>query len=503
MTEVDVLIVGAGISGIGGAVHLKQKCPGKSFVILEGRERLGGTWDLFKYPGIRSDSDMYTLGFEFKPWTESKAIADAPSILNYLHETVDEFGLAPHIQFQTRVIELNWSSDAQRWTITTENGADKRRETISAGFVFMGTGYYSYSEPYKPEFEGEAYFEGQVIHPQQWPENLDYNGKKVVVIGSGATAVTLVPAMIEGGSGHVTMLQRSPGYIFSGPSEDWLAIASNKYLPSKLAYALTRWRKIGMQLLSYTVAQKNPEKVKTALFKQAETELGAEYPRLKKDLTPSYGPWDQRLCLIPDGDMFRVVREKQADIVTGHIARFTPTGIELKDGRHLEADIIITATGLKMEIMSGVSLSVDNHAVKLCDTISYRGFMYSDVPNLVSSFGYSNASWTLKSDLIGNYMCRLIKHMDAGGYGSATPHADTVTAQKESLMNLSSGYVDRALATLPKQGNREPWRSHHNYFIDRWNLKRGAIDNDMVFTPRRSGSVPTAQPEQEFAEAAE
>ncbi len=503
MTEVDVLIVGAGISGIGGAVHLKQKCPGKSFVILEGRERLGGTWDLFKYPGIRSDSDMYTLGFEFKPWTEAKAIADAPSILNYLHETVDEFGLTPHIQFQARVVDLSWSSDTQRWTVTTENGPEKRRETMSAGFVFMGTGYYSYTDPYKPDFEGSASFKGQIIHPQQWPEGLDYKGKKVVVIGSGATAVTLVPAMIEKGSGHVTMLQRSPGYIFSGPSEDWLAIAFNKYMPAKLAYALTRWRKIAMQWISYTVAQKKPEKVKSQLFKQAEEGFGGEYARLKKDLEPSYGPWDQRLCLIPDGDMFRVVREKQADIVTGHVARFTPTGIELKDGRNLEADIIITATGLKMEIMSGVSLNVDGRAIKLADTISYKGFMYSDVPNLLSSFGYSNASWTLKSDLIGNYMCRLIKHMDANKLGSATPHDDTVIAQPESLMNLSSGYVDRALATLPKQGNREPWRAHHNYFLDRWNLKRGPLDNDMVFAARKKPGVSAPQPVQEFAEAAE
>jgi monooxygenase len=503
MTEVDVLIVGAGISGIGGAVHLKQKCPGKSFVILEGRERLGGTWDLFKYPGIRSDSDMYTLGFEFKPWTEAKAIADAPSILNYLHETVDEFGLASHIQFESRVVDLSWSSDTQRWSVTTENGPSKTRNTISAGFVFMGTGYYSYTDPYKPDFPEEASFKGPVIHPQQWPEGLDYSGKKVVVIGSGATAVTLVPAMIDKGSGHVTMLQRSPGYIFSGPSEDWLAIAFNKYMPAKLAYALTRWRKIGMQLLSYSVAQKRPEKVKAKLFAQAEQEMGAEYQRLKKDLEPSYGPWDQRLCLIPDGDLFSVIRNKQADIVTGHIARFTATGIELKDGRHLDADIIISATGLKMEIMSGVSLSVDGRAVKLADTISYKGFMYSDVPNIVSSFGYSNASWTLKSDLIGNYMCRLLKHMDEHGFGSATPHDDTVVAQPESLMNLSSGYVDRALATLPKQGNREPWRAHHNYFLDRWNLKRGPIDNDMVFAPRKSGTKVAPQPVQEFAEAAE
>jgi monooxygenase len=503
MTEVDVLIVGAGISGIGGAVHLKQKCPDKSFVILEGRERLGGTWDLFKYPGIRSDSDMYTLGFEFKPWTNNKAIAEAPTILKYLNETVDEFGLRPNLKFEARVVDLSWSSETQRWTVTTENGPNKNRETISAGFVFMGTGYYSYSDPYKPDFPEQESFKGPIIHPQQWPEGLDYKGKKVVIIGSGATAVTIVPAMVDTGSGHVTMLQRSPGYIFSGPSEDNLAIAFNKYLPGKMAYALTRWRKIAMQWVSYNVAQKRPEKVKQKLFAQAEQEMGDEYRRLKKDLEPSYGPWDQRLCLIPDGDLFRVIREKQADIVTGHIARFTPMGIELKDGRTIEADIIITATGLKMEIMSGVSMSVDGRAVKLADTISYKGFMYSDVPNLVSSFGYSNASWTLKSDLIGKYMCRLLKHMDANKLGSATPHDDTVVAQPESLMNLSAGYVDRALATLPKQGNREPWRSHHNYFLDRWNLSRGPIDTDMVFAPRKTNAAIAPQPVQEFAEAAE
>ncbi len=502
MTDFDVLIVGAGISGIGGAVHLKQKCPGKSFAIIEGRERLGGTWDLFRYPGIRSDSDMYTLGFEFKPWTNSKSIADGPAILNYLKETVTDFGLEKDIRFQTRVKDLSWSSQDCCWTVTCEVGPDARREVMTAGFVFMGTGYYSYTDPYRPAFPGEAAFKGPIIHPQTWPENLNYRDKKVVIIGSGATAVTLVPAMIDTGAAHVTMLQRSPTYIVSMPAEDGLANSFNKYLPLKLAYALTRWRKIAMQWLTYNLAQSRPNMIKNSISKQAKEELGSEYNRLQAGLTPSYNPWDQRMCLVPDSDLFRVIRAKQADIVTGHIETFTDAGITLTDGTKIDADIIITATGLKMEIMSGVNLSVDGRAIKLSDTLSYKGFMYSDVPNIMSSFGYSNASWTLKSDLIGNYMCRLLKYMDAKGLKVAVPHDATVTAEDESLMNLSSGYVQRAKSILPRQGNREPWRAHHNYFIDRWNLKRGPLDNGMEF---RKGPVAVRTPNDEpvYAEAAE
>ena len=501
MTEAyfDVLIVGAGISGIGGAVHLSQKCPGKSFAILEGRARLGGTWDLFKYPGIRSDSDMYTLGFEFKPWKEAKAIADAPSILNYLEETVEEFGLAQHIRLQTRVTSLAWSSEDACWSVTCEVGPDKRVETLRAGFLYMGTGYYSYTDPYRPEFEGQADFKGPVIHPQFWPENLDYAGKKVVIVGSGATAVTLVPAMADGGAGHMTMLQRSPSYIVSRPAEDKIANYLRAVLPSGLAYRLARWKNIAATRLLYSRSQAKPQQTKDYIAKQARAVLGDDYD-VSTHLTPSYNPWDQRMCLIPDNDMFRVMREGKADIVTGQIERFTSNGIKLTDGREIPADIIITATGLKMELLSGVSVSVDGEAIKLGECIGYKGFMYSGIPNAAVAMGYSNASWTLKADLVSNYMCRLLNHMDANGLRVAIPDASGVLPIADPMMNLSSGYVQRALAGLPKQGDREPFKTHHDYYLDRKNLRHGPLDDHMIF---RKGPVAKAAEEREFAEAAE
>jgi monooxygenase len=498
-TDFDVLIVGAGISGIGGAVHLRQKCPGKSFAILEGRAALGGTWDLFKYPGIRSDSDMYTLGYEFKPWKEAKAIADAPSILNYLHETVEEFGLAEHIRLETRVTSLDWSSQDACWSVTCEVGADKRIETFRAGFLYMGSGYYSYTDPYRPEFAGQSDFKGPVIHPQFWPEDLDYADKKVVIVGSGATAVTLVPAMADSGAGHMTMLQRSPSYIVSRPAEDRIANWLRAVLPAGLAYRIARWKNILAGRLLYTRSQAKPEKTKDYIAKQARAVLGEDYD-VATHLTPSYNPWDQRMCLIPDNDMFRVMREGKAEIVTGQIERFTATGIALLDGREIPADIIITATGLKMELLSGVRISVDEQPIRLGDCIGYKGFMYSGIPNVAVAMGYSNASWTLKADLVANYMCRLLNHMDASGLRVAIPDASGVSPIADPMMNLSSGYVQRALAGLPKQGDREPFRTHHDYYLDRKNLRHGPLDDHMIF---RTGPVAAAAAEAEFAEAAE
>ncbi len=497
----DVLIVGAGISGIGGAVHLSQKCAGKSFAILEGRERLGGTWDLFKYPGIRSDSDMYTLGFEFKPWTEAKAIADAPAILNYLHETVDEYGLADHIRFQTRVKALNWSSGDCCWTVTCEVGPDKRVETYQAGFLYMGTGYYSYTDPYRPEFVGKEDFKGPVLHPQFWPENLDYRGKRVVIIGSGATAVTLVPAMADGGAGHVAMLQRSPSYIVSRPAEDRISNWLRAALPGGPAYTIARWKNIMMARFMYNNAQSKPEKAKEFIAKRARAALGEDYD-IATHLTPSYNPWDQRMCLIPDNDMFRVMKAGKAEIVTGQIDRFTEGGIRLADGKEIPADIIITATGLKMEIMSGVSIAVDGKDVKLGECLSYKGFMYSGIPNLASAFGYSNASWTLKADLISNYVCRLLNRMDAQGDTVAIPDATGVTVTEESMMGLSSGYVQRALNRLPRQGDQEPFKAHHDYLRDRKNLRKGSLDDGMIFR-KDPVAVERADAEPDYAVAAE
>jgi monooxygenase len=498
-TYFDVLIVGAGISGIGGAVHLSQKCPGKSFAILEGRERLGGTWDLFKYPGIRSDSDMFTLGFEFKPWTDAKSIADAPAILNYLQETVDEFGLEKHIRFQTQVKSLSWSSEEACWTATCESGPDKVITTLKAGFMFMGTGYYSYTDPYRPEFPGQTDFKGPVIHPQFWPEKLDYAGKKVVIIGSGATAVTLVPAMVREGAGHVTMLQRSPSYIIGMPAKDKIANITRALLPGKMAYGLSRWRHILLSQLIFKRAQAKPDKIRAHISTQARKALGPDFD-IETHLNPSYNPWDQRMCLIPDNDMFEAIKDGKADIATGAIETFTANGIRLKDGSEIPADIIITATGIKMEIMSGLALSVDGEAVKLGERLSYKGFMYSGVPNLASAFGYSNASWTLKADLISNYVCRLLTRMDAAGDKVAIPDSEGVQITTDSMMGLSSGYVQRAQSGLPKQGDREPFRSHNDYYRDRKSLRHGPLDDYMIF---RKGPVAAVAVEPEYAEAAE
>ena len=499
MDRYDVLIVGAGISGIGGAVHLSTKCPGKSFAILEGRDAIGGTWDLFRYPGIRSDSDMYTLGFEFKPWTNAKAIADGPAIKHYLEETATEYSLNEHIKFQHRVKRLEWSTAEACWTATCEVGEAKTLTVIKANFVFMGTGYYSYTDPYRPEFEGSADFAGPIIHPQLWPEMLDYKGKNVVIIGSGATAVTLVPAMADDGAGHVTMLQRSPTYIVSRPQKDRLANFLNRTIPLSLAYIINRWKNISLSWLMFKRAKARPDKSREFILNQARKALGPDYD-IATHLTPKYNPWDQRLCLIPDNDLFRVISTGKAEIVTGHIDRFTKTSIRLKNGDEVPADMIVTATGLKMEIMSGVALVVDGVATQLGEHMSYKGFMYSDIPNIISSFGYSNASWTLKSDLICNYMCRLLNHMDEHGYTIAKPHDADVKLVEDPMMNLTSGYVQRALAGLPKQGDREPWLAHHDYMLDRKNLRKGPVTDAMVFGTATSAAAETIP---EFAEAAE
>ncbi len=493
----DVLIVGAGISGIGGAVHLSQKCPDKRFLILEGRSALGGTWDLFRYPGIRSDSDMYTLGFVFKPWTDAKAIADAPAILNYLRETVAEFGLADRIKYDHRVTAIDWSSEQACWTVTCNSG--ERQAIFKARFLYMGTGYYSYTDPYRPEFKGSGDFNGQIIHPQFWPEKLDYSGKKVVVIGSGATAVTIVPAMVENGVGHITMLQRTPSYIVSRPAEDKIAISLRKWLPGKTAYWFSRWKNIlgGWYLFRYS--KQYPEKMRARLADMARAELGPDFD-IAKHLDPPYDPWDQRLCLVPDSDFWKSIRTGRADIETAQIDCFTAEGVRLTDGRLLPADIIITATGLKMEVMSGVAIRVDGREVKLGETVSYKGFMYSDVPNIASAFGYSNASWTLKADLIANYVCRLLNYMDGHGYVVAMPHQDELIAGEETLLNLNSGYVERARDRLPKLGPSDPWRAHHNYFIDRKLLQKGPLDDAMMF--RRPDDLAWAN-EPELAIAAE
>ena len=474
MEHVDVLVVGAGLSGIGAACHLRQKCPEKSFVILEGRGALGGTWDLFRYPGVRSDSDMYTLGYRFRPWRDAKAIADGPAILNYIRETAAEYGVDRHIRYGHRVRRASWSSDAAAWTVEAEAGPEKSLVKLTCTFLYLCTGYYDYEGGYTPEWPGVERFGGRVVHPQKWPEDLDYSGKRVVVIGSGATAVTLVPAM-AGRAAHVTMLQRSPSYVAAMPAEDRIANWLRRRLPERSAYALTRWKNVLLGMFFYNLARSRPEVFKRMIAKGARKRLGQDYDL--KHFTPQYNPWDQRLCLAPNADIFRAIRDGRASVVTDQIETFTETGLRLQSGEHLDADIIVTATGLVLKLMSGLQLVVDDAPVDLPKTMAYKGMMYSDVPNLASAFGYTNASWTLKCDLTAEYVCRLLKHMDKHGYAQCTPRVNDPAVREEPILDFTSGYVKRALHTLPRQGSKTPWRLHQNYVRDLSMLRYGRVDD--------------------------
>ncbi len=475
--HVDVLIIGAGISGIGAAVHLQQECPGKSYAILERRPNIGGTWDLFRYPGIRSDSDMYTLGFRFKPWTSRKAIADAPSILNYLRETVREYGLKDHIRHHHHITRASWDSETALWTVEGTSGPDDTPLKMTCSMLFSCTGYYNYDKGFTPDFPGADAFKGKIVHPQHWPDNLDYQGKTSVVIGSGATAVTLVPAMIDHGAGHVTMLQRTPTYMVSRPSEDKVATTLQKLLPAKAAYRITRWRNVLMQQFMFNYMRKNPKKTADKLIGMVRDELGPKYD-VGTHFTPPYNPWDQRLCLVPDSDIFRVIRNGQADIVTDQIERFTEHGILLKSGQELKADIIITATGLNLQMLSGMELTVNGKREYLANHVLYKGIMFSNIPNLLMWFGYTNASWTLKADLTSEYACRLINHMDATGNGIVVPALhDAGTELEPFVADFTSGYFARAMDSLPKQGKHFPWKLFQNYIKDVKLLRKGVLED--------------------------
>ncbi len=479
MTEkFDVLVVGAGISGIGAGYHLQKKCPGASYVILEGRDKIGGTWDLFKYPGIRSDSDMYTLGFRFKPWKEQEAIADAPSILNYLNETVEQFNIKEKIRFGKYVRNATWSSSSSSWTVDIEDKSTNEITQMSCNFIFMCSGYYSYKEGYTPEFKGIEDFKGDVIHPQKWDENYDYSGKKVVVVGSGATAVTLVPEMAKK-AGHVTMLQRSPTYVVSAPEKDKMANNLRKYLPLKLSYLIIRWRNILRQQYYFRLCRKYPQVVKRAIIREVKKALGSDYD-VEKHFTPDYNPWEQRMCLVPDGDLFEQIRKGNASVVTDQIEKFTEKGILLKSGKEIITDIIITATGLNLEMLSNINLTVDNKPIDISQTITYKGMMYSGIPNFASTFGYTNASWTLGADLTSEYVCRVINHMKKKNYDVACPENDSKVETDPDYLNLTSGYIKRAQHIFPQQGKESPWRNNQNFLRDVFQIRYGRIDDGEI-----------------------
>ena len=480
-SHVDVLIVGAGISGIGAACHLQMESPGRTFMILEGRADIGGTWDLFRYPGVRSDSDMHTLGFNFKPWKADKAIADGPSIMSYLRETVAEHGLASHIRFGHLVRTAQWDTGSARWTITAHDKATDSDVQYTANFLFMCSGYYSYKEGYTPPLPGIDQFGGTVVHPQKWPEHLDYAGKRVVIIGSGATAVTLVPAMAKT-AGHVTMLQRTPTYIAAGPDRDVVANTLRKVLPDDMAYSITRWKNVTLGQFFYRRSRSQPDKVKAGLLKRVRKALGPDYD-IDTHFTPPYNPWDQRLCLVPNGDLFKAIRNGTASVVTDHIDTFTPTGIRLKSGEELAADIVVTATGLNMVMLGEVHVEVDGTPVDFSTTWSYKGFAYSDVPNLASSFGYINASWTLRADLICQYVCRLLNHMAATGTDQCTPRLRASDANMPAtpwIQNFSSGYMERTMDQFPKQGDREPWINPQDYQRDKKMFAEAPVDDGVM-----------------------
>ncbi len=476
--HVDVVVVGAGISGIGAAYHLQKNCPTRTYVILEGRADLGGTWDLFRYPGIRSDSDMHTLGFRFRPWKEEKAIADGDAILRYLRETVQEHGIDRHIRYRHMVERASWSSTDAKWTVEAVRKDTGETVKLTCNFLFMCAGYYDYAEGYSPEFPGRERFEGRVVHPQKWSEDVEYAGKRVIVIGSGAPAVTLVPELAKKAA-HVTMLQRSPTYIVSRPAEDAIANRLRRKLPSKLAYGLTRWKNVLLGQAFFTASRRAPKQVKKLILAGVRKQLGPDYD-VETHFTPRYDPWDERLCLVPDGDMFTAIREGRASVVTDQIETFTEKGIRLRSGRELEADLIVTATGLKVMFLGGAELWVDGKRVHPNETMSYKAMMLSDVPNMALSFGYTNASWTLKSDLTDEYVCRLLNHMERHGYRTCVPRRNDPSVTEIPFLDFSSGYIKRALPNLPKQGSRAPWKLHQNYLMDIVTLRHGKVDDGVM-----------------------
>jgi cation diffusion facilitator CzcD-associated flavoprotein CzcO len=482
----DIIVIGAGLSGIDAAYHLQASCPGKTFVILEGRNAIGGTWDLFRYPGIRSDSDMYTFGYPFRPWESASAIADGTSIRSYIRETAEAYCITRRIRFGHRVKRASWSSADALWTVEAERGSERELVRFTCRFLFGCTGYYDYENGHAPEFPGAGTFAGPIVHPQHWPQDLDWTGKRVVVIGSGATAVTLVPAL-TGEAAHVTMLQRSPTYIVAQPAKNALATLLRRWLPVRTAFAIARWYYVLFGIYFFGLCRSKPAAVKKWIVGEARKRLPVGYD-VKTHFTPDYDPWRQRLCLAPDADFFQAIKDGKADVVTGRIATFTANGIRLESGDELAADIIITATGLKLLLLGGVDIAVDGRPVKFSETTNFKGAMFSDVPNMFAVFGYTNASWTLKSDLICAHAARLINYMDRRGFAACTPRLRDPSVKPEPLIDFSSGYVQRAIDKLPRQGSKKPWKLHQNYVRDLISLRYGRVaDGALEFARRGAG----------------
>jgi monooxygenase len=470
----DVLIVGAGLSGIGAAYHLQTKCPGKTYAILDGRNAIGGTWDLFRYPGVRSDSDMHTLGYPFRPWRDRNAIADGSSIRQYIVETAQEYGIDRKIRFGHQVTLASWSSRDAAWTVDATR-TDGKTVQFACNFLCMCSGYYDFAEGYMPGWPGMDRYQGRIVHPQSWPEDLDYEGKRIVVIGSGATAVTLVPAL-AGAAAHVTMLQRSPTYIVARPTDDVAADWIRRWLPDRLALRVIRWKNVLLGMYFYNLSRRKPDRVKQEILRLVREQLGPDYD-VDKHFTPRYNPWDQRLCVVPDADLFVAIRAGKVSVVTDEIETFTESGIRLEAGDELNADIIVTATGLKLKSLGGMQITIDGTPINLAGRLSYKGMMLRGIPNFSFTLGYSNASWTLKCNLVAEYICRLLNHMSAHSYDCATPVGHEPAIVDTPAINLSSGYIRRGLEFLPKQGSKRPWKFHQNYALDMLDLRFSAVDD--------------------------
>lgn len=481
--HIDVLIIGAGLSGIGAAHHIQSAFPGKAYAILEARDAIGGTWDLFRFPGIRSDSDMQTLGYRFRPWTDPKTLADGPSILRYVRDTATSAGIDRRIRFNHRVISAQWSTADARWTVEATQGENGEPVTLTCGFLFTCCGYYRYDEGYSPHFEGTERFKGPIVHPQHWPKDLDYTGKNVVVIGSGATAVTLVPAMTDKAR-HVTMLQRSPSYIVSIPTRDVIANGLRRVLGDRIAYTIARWKNVALTTFMYQLSRRRPKVVKKLIRGGLKRQLPPDF-EIDKHFKPTYDPWDQRMCMVPDGDLFKAISASRASVVTDHIDTFTETGLKLRSGAELDADVIVTATGLNLVPFGGIQLNVNGRDVSLPDTMAYKGMMLSGVPNFAFTVGYTNASWTLKADLAAEYICRLLAHMDRNGMDQCMPVDDDPSVTRLPLLDFTSGYVQRSIDSFPRNGSRAPWKLHMNYAYDLVMLRhRPVSDDEMRFSAR-------------------